>query len=64
MIFIKTIDLRKILIYQLLANPNKYLSKNEEYLLVCEHGIQSKKLSEILNNMGYHTYYSKSINNK
>ncbi len=51
--------------YQILASPNKYLLKDEEYLIVCERGIQSKKVSEILNNMGYHTYYSKAfINSK
>ena len=53
------IDLRKISIYQILANPDKYLSKDKEYLIVCEHGVKSKKTCEILNNMGYHTYSNK-----
>ncbi len=50
------IDLRKISVYNLLANPSKYLSKEKKYMLICEHGIQSKKTSEILNKMGYYTY--------
>lgn len=57
------IDLRKISIYQILANPSKYLSKDKEYLIVCEHGVKSKKTSDILNKMGYHTYSIKIDNN-
>ena len=41
--------------YKLIIDPGKYLSKNKEYLLVCDYGFKSKKTSEILNKMGYHT---------
>jgi len=41
--------------YNLLSNPDNYLNKQDNYLIVCEYGIKSKKTSEILNNMGYHT---------
>ena len=46
---------RNISLYKLLANPSDYLNKNTDYLLVCEYGIKSKKVSDILNKMGYHT---------
>ena len=45
------ISYKKILIYH-----EKYLDKNKKYLLICERGITSKKVSEILNKMGYLTY--------
>ena len=41
--------------YKLIIEPGKYLNKNKEYLLVCEHGIKSKKTSVFLNKMGYNT---------
>lgn len=40
----------------LIIYPERYLTKNKNYLLVCDIGIKSKKTSEILNNNGYHTY--------
>ena len=55
----ETIDLSEISIYHLLANPDKYLKKDKEYLIICEKGIKSKKTSEILNKMGYHTHSRK-----
>ena len=49
---------------KLIIEPFKYLRKENSYLLVCEHGIKSKKTSEILNRQGYHTYSLKNgINN-
>ena len=46
---------KNISLYKLLANPSDYLNKNTDYLLVCEYGIKSKRVSHILNKMGYHT---------
>lgn len=40
--------------------PDKYLSFNKTYYLICETGFNSKRLSTILNNKGYHTYSIKS----
>ena len=40
----------------LLINPSDYLKKNEEYVLICDKGIQSRMVSIILNKDGYHTY--------
>ncbi len=57
------ISFDKLIIY-----PEKYLSKKNKYLLVCDVGIKSKKTCEILNRMGYCTYSLKngikSVNNK
>ena len=36
--------------------PDKYLSYNKTYYLICETGFNSKRLSLLLNNKGYHTY--------
>lgn len=36
--------------------PEKYLSIDKTYYLICEIGFNSKRLSTILNNKGYHTY--------
>ena len=41
---------------KLIIEPSKYLNFNNKYLLVCEYGIKSKKISLILNKMGYNTY--------
>ena len=41
---------------KLIINPERYLNKNDKYLLVCEYGIKSKKTSQILNRKGYITY--------
>ena len=46
---------RNIDLYQLIIEPGEYLDKNKEYLIVCEYGLKSKKASEILNKLGYHT---------
>ena len=40
---------------ELLINPQKYLNRNEEYYIYCQHGHSSKKMCQILNNMGYKT---------
>lgn len=43
--------------YQALKSyPNNYLKRNEEYYLFCESGIESKKLSNYLNALGFNTY--------
>ena len=41
---------------KLLTQPEKYLNKEKKYLLVCEYGIKSKKVCEILNKQDYNTY--------
>ncbi len=64
------IDIREHYIYQrghlknainiplrvLRTMPDKYLSTDKIYYLICESGFNSKRLSELLNNKGYHTY--------
>ena len=40
----------------LLASPDIYLNKNEEYYLMCYSGIQSMFASKILNALGYKCY--------
>ena len=47
---------QNVLFSLLLIKPDVYLKKNKTYLLICEYGLKSKKVSEILNNNGYHTY--------
>ncbi len=47
---------RNIDYINLLSNPSEYLKRNEEYLLVCDKGIQSMDVSNILKKRGYHTY--------
>ena len=47
---------RNILYGELIVYPFKYLKKNENYLLICDYGLKSKKVSEILNKEGYNTY--------
>ena len=41
---------------ELIINPERYLKKNKLYLLICEFGLKSKKISIILNRNGYNTY--------
>ena len=58
-----------ISLYKLLANYEKILDKNKNYLLICEYGLGSKKVMNMLNKMGYHTFslkngYNSLINNK
>ena len=45
-----------ISIYKLLANYNILLDKKKNYLLICEYGITSKIVMNILNKLGYHTF--------
>ena len=40
--------------------PDKYLSKDKTYYLICETGFTSKKLSQFLNTKGYITYSIKN----
>ena len=40
---------------ELLINPMRYLEKKKEYLIICDYGLMSKRISKILNNMGYLT---------
>lgn len=41
---------------ELLYNHLKYLKRNEEYYLLCDHGFSSLRLSKMLNSLGYKTY--------
>lgn len=43
--------------YSLINNYSLYLNKNDTYYFYCDFGHQSKKLSNMLNNLGYDTYY-------
>ena len=45
-----------ISLYKIIADYDKYLNKNNKYLLICEYGIQSKIIMEMLNRLGYHVY--------
>ncbi len=38
---------------QLLIKPDKYLNKYDKYYIYCQKGIQSRKLCQILSNLGY-----------
>lgn len=40
--------------------PDKYLSYDKIYYLICDSGFNSKRLSVILNKKGYHTYSIKN----
>lgn len=40
----------------LLSNPSYYLNYKDIYLLICDRGIQSMDVSNILKRKGYHTY--------
>ena len=40
----------------LLNNPDLYLNKNEEYYLLCDKGLLSKSVSNILNSLGFRCY--------
>ena len=62
----KIIDLRdnqggllnaiKISFDLLIIYPERYLDKNTNYLLICDLGLKSLRVSKILNNNGYKTY--------
>ena len=47
---------KNISFYNLLINPEKYLNKDDKYLLICEYGLKSKRVSDILKRLGYHVY--------
>ena len=38
---------------KLLANPEKYLNKNDTYYIYCQTGVTSDKICQILNKKGY-----------
>ena len=42
--------------YSILSNPSIYLDKKKQYYLYCDNGIQSKKISDRLNILGYTTF--------
>ena len=64
---VKLIDIRSVAKYNdnhipnaininpenLVANPSKYINKNEKYYLYCQKGITSRKIVQILNVKGY-----------
>ena len=39
----------------LLTNPDTYLKKDDIYYIYCEYGNTSKKVSNVLNSLGYNT---------
>ena len=47
---------RNISYYYLIVEPEKYLKKNEKYLLICDYGLQSRDVCNILNKGGYNVY--------
>ena len=40
----------------ILLNPEKYLKKENNYVVFCDYGHRSKKVSNYLNNIGYKVY--------
>lgn len=42
--------------YSILSNHSIYLEKDKKYYLYCDNGIQSKKVSDRLNLLGYTTF--------
>lgn len=46
--------------YEIIVSPWKYLNKKNNYLLVCEYGLKSKKTAEILNSQGYKVFSLKN----
>lgn len=42
---------------KLQQDPDKYLSKNEKYLIYCDRGVVSKEIALILREMGYDVHY-------
>ncbi len=42
--------------YDLLLDPNRYLKKDEKYLLYCQSGVTSKVVVNKLNKMGYNVF--------
>ena len=40
----------------ILLNPEKYLKKENNYVVFCDYGNRSKKVSNYLNNIGYKVY--------
>lgn len=40
----------------LLLNPEMYLNKGQEYVIFCDYGNRSKRVSNYLNNIGYRVY--------
>ena len=50
------VDSKNIPYQYLLINPSDYLNKNDEYYLICEYGLKSAMVSNILNKNGYKTH--------
>lgn len=40
----------------LLLNPGNYLDSNQEYVIICDYGNRSLRVSRYLNTIGYKTY--------
>ncbi len=40
----------------LLSNPDLYLNRTEEYYILCDKGLLSKSVSNILNSLGFNCY--------
>lgn len=40
----------------LLLNPERYLNRSKEYVIFCDYGNRSKRVSNYLNNIGYRVY--------
>ena len=41
---------------KLLLSPNYYLNRNDEYVIYCDHGYRSMKVSKYLRFQGYKVY--------
>jgi len=41
---------------KLIVNPNMYLERQKKYYIYCQKGITSKKITSILNQMGYQVF--------
>ena len=68
--FLNIIDIRENYLYKtnhivgsqnihykfLLINPSDYLEKNDTYYILCEYGLKSGMVSNILNKNGYKTH--------
>jgi len=68
--YLNIIDIRESFLYKtkniigsknipyqyLLINPDDYLDKNNVYYIICEYGLKSEMVSNILNKNGYKTH--------
>ncbi|MDD3392818.1 MAG: rhodanese-like domain-containing protein [Bacilli bacterium] len=44
---------KNIQMEKLIANPSKYINRNETYYIYCDKGLISAKVAQILRKMGY-----------